>query len=282
MKQIKDSSTTYTFEELSKSISEINLFFLKRAQQQVNTALTIRNWLIGFYIVEYEHLGNDRAKYGAKLYKAIAEKLLQMGVKSIRERHLYLCKDLYQAYPQILRTVSAKSFLKNFQKGKILRTLSAESGLSNKQIDDTNLLLIKISFSHFIELLKVNEQVQRKFYELQTVNNNWSVRDLKRAIESLLYERTGISENKKLVTKNFNQENEIKQNIFLKILTCWNFLNLKKERNIRNQILNNELSVTSSIFSWNLVGAFASSIAKNALRLEINITILTLFFIIEF
>ena len=72
--------------------------------------MTLRNWIMGYYIVEYEQSCKDRADYGKQLFKVIAESFLKKGLKSIRERHLYLCKDLYKAYPQILRKVSAKSY----------------------------------------------------------------------------------------------------------------------------------------------------------------------------
>ena len=90
-------------DQLAISIYNTNQHFLDKAQKQENTSLTLRNWLIGFYIVEYEQSGKDRAEYGAKLYKALAKQLSQKELKSIRERHLYPCKQLYLTYPQILR-----------------------------------------------------------------------------------------------------------------------------------------------------------------------------------
>lgn len=83
-------------EKLVSSIQETNHYFLNQAQKQVNTALTLRNWIIGFYIVEYEKYGDDRAEYGQKLFKEIVNKLKTGGLSSIRERHLYLCKDFYK------------------------------------------------------------------------------------------------------------------------------------------------------------------------------------------
>lgn len=56
-----------SLEQLTAIIQQTNTYFLNRVQQQVNTALTIRNWLIGFYIVEYEQNGGDRARYGTSL-----------------------------------------------------------------------------------------------------------------------------------------------------------------------------------------------------------------------
>lgn len=100
--------------ELISLISETQQYFKQQAQRQVNTALTLRNWLFGFYIAEYELNGSDKAEYGAKLVKEIASRLEKAGFKQIRERHLYLCKDFYIAYPNILRTVSAKLYISDF------------------------------------------------------------------------------------------------------------------------------------------------------------------------
>ncbi len=192
MKTNKNVPTLNTLENLATTIHNTNTYFLNKVQKQVNTTLTLRNWIIGYYIAEYEQSGKDRADYGKQLFKAIAQSLLKKGLKSIRERHLYLCKDFYKAYPQILRTVSAKSYLIDFNYSAIQRTLSAELG-SDKIQADMNQLLTNLSFSHFIELLKADTANKRRFYEMQTIKNNWGVRDLKRAIESLLYERTGLS-----------------------------------------------------------------------------------------
>lgn len=82
-----------------------------------------------------------------------------------------------------------------------MRTLSAnspESPIEQNSID-SNILLSRLSFTHFIELLNLDNPTQRRFYELQTISNNWSVRDLKRAINSMQYERTGLSTDKAAV-----------------------------------------------------------------------------------
>ncbi len=66
---------TNNFTDLVATIEQTDNYFLKQAQKQVNTALTVRNWLVGFYIVEYEQHGTDRAEYGEKLFKRIAAQL---------------------------------------------------------------------------------------------------------------------------------------------------------------------------------------------------------------
>ena len=77
MKTNKNVSTLNTLENLTTTIQDTNTFFLDKVQRQVNTALTLRNWIIGYYIAEYEQSGKDRADYGKQLFKAIAGSLLK-------------------------------------------------------------------------------------------------------------------------------------------------------------------------------------------------------------
>jgi len=228
MRTNKNVPTFYTLENLATTIQDTNTFFLDKVQRQVNTALTLRNWIIGYYIAEYEQSGKDRADYGKQLFKAIAESLLKKGLKSIRERHLYLCKDLYKAYPQILRTVSAKSYLIDFQYSEILRTVSAKLGSDEFQAD-MNQLLTNLTFSHFIELLKADTGVKRRFYEVHAIQNNWGVRDLKRAIESLLYERTGLSTDKETTLKKHIVQNDVKPEDVFRNTYMLEFLGLEEK-----------------------------------------------------
>jgi predicted nuclease of restriction endonuclease-like (RecB) superfamily len=106
-------------------------------------------------------------------------------------------------YPQISQSLTAKSHLIGFQDSIISRTLSANSAdlPAEHNSVDPNVLLTRLSFSHFLELLNLNTPMQRLFYELQTIKNNWSVRDLKRAINSMQFERTGLSTDKATVMK---------------------------------------------------------------------------------
>jgi predicted nuclease of restriction endonuclease-like (RecB) superfamily len=220
--------TSNTLDNLATNIQETNQFFLTKAQKQVNISLTLRNWIIGYYIAEYEQCGKDRADYGKQLFKAIAESLLKKGLKSIRERHLYLCKDLYKAYPQILRTLSAKSYLIDSEYSAILLTASAEL-ISDKTEADMNQLLNNLSFSHFIELLKADTDIKRRFYEVHAIQNNWGVRDLKRAIEGLLYERTGLSTDKETILKKHIAQNDVKPEDVFRNTYLLEFLGLEEK-----------------------------------------------------
>jgi len=200
------------FEELVSNLSHVHDTLQGYAAKSINQFLTLRNWLFGYYIVEYEQNGEDRAKYGENLMQEVANKLTH--IKGLRFRQLYVCKDFYLVYPNFLRTVSAKLQSTDYDENTILRTLSAKSQIDNKEListdgivqkteDDLHLspefLLSRLSFSHFIELIRVDDSLQRLFYEVEAIKNNWSVRDLKRAIGTSLAFRTVMSTNKEAV-----------------------------------------------------------------------------------
>ena len=217
--------------DLIQAIRDTNQFFLGKVQRQVNTSLTLRNWVIGYYIAVYEQQGRDRAEYGETLYTKIAEKLKAVDLGSIRERHLYICKGFYLAYPTILNSASANSYLIGFQDDVILRTVSAKLGgeASEPHRTDPGLLLSRLSFSHFIELLNTDNPLKRSFYEIQTIKNNWSVRELKRAIESMQYERTGLSKDKELVMQESMEAYNLQPENFIRNPYLLEFLGLEEK-----------------------------------------------------
>ncbi len=205
-----------TFENLTTAIQDTNSFFLNKAQKQVNIAMTLRNWLIGSYIVEYEQLGEDRATYGQMILETLALRLKKYGLKGMGETNLKLFRQLYQLYPQIRQALSAELTNIDLQQFRISQTLSDELDSSEKSIRDNakdniqvSLLINNLSFSHFIELFKADSEPKRRFYENQSIKNNWGVRDLKRAVESLLYERTGLSAVKETVLKQHISQNDL-------------------------------------------------------------------------
>ena len=238
-----------TIKELVSIIGETQDFFKLQASRQVNTALTIRNWLFGYYIAEYELNGADRAEYGQRLFKEITNRLEKQGFKQIRERHLYLCKAFYLAYPNILRSVTAKLYLKDLQQVVILRSATAKlismadpaietptstdlpisQTLSAKSQIEVNKLINQLSFTHIIELLKADSPLKRSFYEMEAIQNAWSVRELQRAMNSMLYERTGLSSNKQaVIDKQVNQERLLPEEVFRNPYIL-EFLGLKEE-----------------------------------------------------
>jgi DUF1016 N-terminal domain len=86
------------FEQLVFTIQETHNTIQESAIKAINKHLTIRNWLIGFYIIEFEQNGDDRAKYGEKLLQKLAERL---SMDSLSYRNLKLFRQFQSAYPQI-------------------------------------------------------------------------------------------------------------------------------------------------------------------------------------
>jgi len=120
-----------------------------------------------------------------------------------------------------LQTVSAKSYLADFKPFAILPEPDESANL--------NLLLTNLSFSHFIELLKADTDSKRRFYEVHAIQNNWGVRDLKRAIESLLYERTGLSTHKEATLKKHIVQNDVKPEDVFRNTYLLEFLGLEEK-----------------------------------------------------
>jgi predicted nuclease of restriction endonuclease-like (RecB) superfamily len=191
------------FEHLTSSILQIHHELQNNSIKTINKFLTFRNWLIGYYIVEYEQNGEDKAKYGDKLLKNLEAKL--HDIKGMSESQLYLFKNFYLTYPQIFLTLSGIFKLLPETLGKI----NIPSRLKEKENSievPPDKLIDRLSFSHFIELIKCDSELKRTFYEVQVIKNNWSVRELKRAVNSMLFERVGLSENKESIILKANDQ----------------------------------------------------------------------------
>ena len=96
------------FDQLIDNVCQTHNALQENARNVVNQNLTIRNWLVGYYIVEFEQNGEDRAKYGTGLLDAMAKHLKANGIKGLRSRELKTCRKFYTTYPQIWRSVTAK------------------------------------------------------------------------------------------------------------------------------------------------------------------------------
>ena len=196
-------ATAGDFDSLVTTIVHIHQQTQDFAAKAVNVALTLRNWLIGYRIVEFEQQGNDRAAYGDRLLPALAERLSASGLKRVDVRELRHFRLLYEVYPQIresvtpellagLGTVALQPPLNALLQPK-RETLSPESQI----VETLSPQLIRhLSFSHFAELSDIPDDTQRRFYEIECIRGNWSVRELRRQIASLYYQRSGLSKDK--------------------------------------------------------------------------------------
>jgi len=102
----KGSGETLDFVALVKAIQRVHEESAAAVNRVVNTTVTLRNWIIGAYIVEYEMRGADRAKYGEKLLDRLAERLTGTHVPSCERRRLYVYRQFFQTYPQIVESLS--------------------------------------------------------------------------------------------------------------------------------------------------------------------------------
>lgn len=194
------------FERLAITIKEAHHHLVAQTSKAVNLGLTLRNWIIGAYISEYEQAGEDRSAYGTLLLENLAQALARARIPATAARSLRLYRQFYITYPEIWQTVSAKSSLQT-SAVEIWQTLSAESSVWRSTVPGhtppdaesrkfSQTLLQRLSFSHFVELLQLDDPLKRRFYEVETLRGNWSVRELKRQIDTLYFERSGLSTDK--------------------------------------------------------------------------------------
>jgi predicted nuclease of restriction endonuclease-like (RecB) superfamily len=175
-------------------LHEVHATTQQHAIRQVNQALTARNWLFGYYLSETE-LGGKRAIYGDEALKSIATALSQSGVKGMTQSALYRCMQFYSCYPYIFATLSQKLALPKNQENRIFATLSQKTQTAEKPID-AELLFTRLNYSHFLELMKIDDAQKRQYYEVLAIKGNLSVRDLKRAIDAMEYERIGLAKHR--------------------------------------------------------------------------------------
>jgi predicted nuclease of restriction endonuclease-like (RecB) superfamily len=249
------------YHNLISQIDQTHQSLQQNAVRAINTHLTLRNWLIGYYIVEFEQNGEDRAKYGSKLLKELALELKTRNIKT-NERDLRNIRNFYSTYslfidfisflpiynlllpirgtltPELEISILGSQFQES-EKG-IRGTVSAEFQNIKIQEDETYYkeIFTKISYSHFVELIKIKDNTKRKFYELSTIKKTLSVRELENKIATLTFERVGLSENIDLA---FNElENKINPKTVseaIKSIYIFDFLDLPNSHLIQENQL---------------------------------------------
>lgn len=148
--------TISMMEEIKQVLTEAR----KRVATQVNSELLFTYWNIGRIIVEHEQDSNERAAYGKQTLKQLSKALTEEFGKGFSRSNLQNMRLFYLTYPKC-------------------RTLSG-----------------KLNWSHYCELLSISDPDKRSFYEKETANSGWSIRELKRQIDTSLYERLLLTEGK--------------------------------------------------------------------------------------
>lgn len=174
-----------------KQVADLLTAARKYAKQQLDSIIVTTYFEVGRMIVEREQQGKKRAQYGAKLIKGLSDYLTEQYGRGFSVVNLKNIRKFYQVYaPSIGQSLTALShnsgkskpqmrgFDENAQKGQ---SLSAQ---------------FKLSWTHYQILMRIENEDARRFYEIETANQQWSVRQLQRQVGSSLYERLVLSRDK--------------------------------------------------------------------------------------
>ncbi len=195
-----DSRKDVSFDELVNVVKLTHSATQAGAVRAINRMQTMRNWIIGYYIAEFELKGRERAEYGERLLAKLAERV---AVKGLSREILTLCRTFYKFYPQM----SCLLGIQSRKTGQIGDTSNRQLELSDNQdfeISDSvnhqfmsspESIISKLSFSHLRVLLPIEDPLVRFFYEQQCMRETWSVRELRRQVTSNLHIRVGLSKN---------------------------------------------------------------------------------------
>ena len=200
------SQNTHSFDELTKIIRDTHDAAQTTAVKAINRMQTMRNWLYGYYIIEFEQHGKDRAEYGTQLLKRLEERVNRKGLTETLFKN---SRKFYRLYPQMVENIIG--VISATVSDKLLETKDA-SGLCDTQMTENEhieksptvsdgfrttgqMIISRLSFSHIVEIMTVDDPLARYFYEQECIKCTWSVRELRRQISTNLYVRTGISSN---------------------------------------------------------------------------------------
>lgn len=230
--------TSFSFDHLSELVLQLHDSAYSATVKAINRFATIRNYVIGFYIVEYEQHGNDRAKYGDRLLKRLAESVNKRG---INETILKNCRRFYLAYPQIKDYLTAISPTASEKSLGISPTASDKSSQISPTASDNFItpaaeLVSKLSFSHIVEILTIDDPLARFFYETECIRCCWSVKELRRQISTNLYFRAGVSQKPELLLE--RTETNTSPAITIKDPFSFEFLGLRPEAFTENDLEN--------------------------------------------
>ena len=242
------------FDSLVASIEQTHHHFQQQAVKAVNVSLTVRNWLIGFYIVEFELNGEDRASYGDKLFDVLSERL--RSVKGIDRRSLYRFKEFYNLYPQIgpyiLSEKLSFSLPEDFSSVIVgsptpQLLLNQKVGLPTPLLNENlqvppEKILYNLSYTHIEQLLQIEDKTKRTFFEIACIKGTWSVKELKRQIHTLAFERVGLSADTETAMEQLQSKivPEIASDAIKSIYT-FDFLGLKSDSLIEEKDLETAL-----------------------------------------
>lgn len=244
------------FDTLVSQIEQTNEALQNNARLVINRHVTAKAWLTGYYIVEYEQNGSDRAKYGDRLLQNLAKRLGSKYAFST----LKLYRMFYLTYPQLGNNIGL--FLIKLPIGQSLIIQfggKSQSLISQLQIPDNqgtkirqsliaksnpigqsesaqfkgvapDKLFNRLSFTHLAAILPCKDPLKRAFYETMAIRGTWSVRELQRQIDSNYYERSGWSQKpEQLASLVYNKAEQQSMTLDIKSPYTFEFLGLQSK-----------------------------------------------------
>ena len=160
---MRNNVSTRTIETVYGNIKFILEEAREKSYRTINSIMVSAYWEIGKLIVKEEQKGETRAGYGKKILQILSVKLTNEFGKSFSVRNLELMRAFYTAYAK------------------------------------TKSIQFRLSWTHYIRLVRIKNPDERKFYEMECIENNWSVRELDRQFNAALYERLALSRSKKKI-----------------------------------------------------------------------------------
>lgn len=188
------SKTLHSFNDLASIVQTTHDAAQSSAVKAINRMQTMRNWLIGYYIVEFEQHGKDRAEYGTQLLKKLEERVDRKGLTTTLFKW---ARKFYRLYPQMMENLPIPICATVMHQLQPIENKEDTIGASmtHQFVTPGKTIISHLSFTHLREIMTLDDPLARYFYEQECIKCTWSVRELRRQISTNLYIRAGISAN---------------------------------------------------------------------------------------
>lgn len=188
------SKTLHSFNDLASIVQTTHDAAQSSAVKAINRMQTMRNWLIGYYIVEFEQHGKDRAEYGTQLLKKLEERVNRKGLTTTLFKW---ARKFYRLYPQMMENLPISICATVMHQLQPIENKEDTIGASmtHQFVTPGKTIISHLSFTHLREIMTLDDPLARYFYEQECIKCTWSVRELRRQISTNLYVRAGISTN---------------------------------------------------------------------------------------
>jgi len=224
--------------EIIKEIQQILRQAKQNAFNSINKEMVGAYWLIGRRIIEEEQHGENRAAYGKSIIKNLSNQLKKEFGKGFSPRNLEQMRLFYLRYP----AMPGNALPIGEEKTQTLSAKLEEKVLQESLFQKYELPDFKLSWSHYQVLLRIEDENERAFYEIESANNQWSLRELKRQYDSALYLRLALSMDKEGI-KSLSAKGQVIENPedAIKDPYVLEFLNFKEHYRYSETDLENKL-----------------------------------------